>query len=68
MRSRSDSNVDKAQHNSCHKKIYNVSLLSEAAILSEPTHFGELALIKSGKRRTATVITKEDTHFAIMDK
>jgi hypothetical protein len=31
-------------------------------------HFGELALIKAGKRRAATVVTLEETHFAVMDK
>ena len=40
----------------------------EVAVLEGGSHFGELALLKAGKRRTATVITKEDTHFAILDK
>lgn len=43
-------------------------LLSEAAVMGKGMHFGELALIKAGKRRTATVVTIEDCDFAIMDK
>lgn len=50
------------------KRLYNVTELSEAAILDKGMHFGELALIKAGKKRTATVITHEDTHFAVLDK
>jgi hypothetical protein len=43
-------------------------MFSEAAIMDKGFHFGELALSKLGKRRTATVVTLEDTHFAILDK
>ncbi len=53
---------------SVYRRHYNVTMLLEAANLDRGYHFGELALIKTGKRRTATVITEEDTHFAILDK
>ena len=42
--------------------------MDEVATLEEGQHFGELALIKIGKKRSATVITKDDCHFAILDK
>eukprot|EP00347_Sterkiella_histriomuscorum_P010422 403376361 len=50
------------------KKFYNVTLLSEVAVLDRGMHFGELAIIKTGKKRTATVTTLEETHFVVMDK
>jgi len=50
------------------RKLYNVMLLTEAAIMGKGMHFGELALIKAGKKRTATVVTLEDCDFAVMDK
>ena len=42
--------------------------MNEVAVLTEGLHFGELALIKAGKKRTATVITNEDSHFVVLDK
>lgn len=50
------------------KRYYNVTYLSEVAVLERGMHFGELAIIKTGKKRAATVTCLEDTHFAVMDK
>ena len=66
-------NPSSPRHSSMHqvsspRRYYNVILLTDAATLSKGMHFGELALMKSGKRRTATVITNEDCHFAMLDK
>jgi CRP-like cAMP-binding protein len=42
-------------------------VLEEVAVLKEGQSFGELALI-TNKKRNATIVTKENTHFATITK
>ena len=42
-------------------------VLTEVRVLASGSAFGELALM-SNKPRAATIIAKEDTFFAILDK
>lgn len=42
-------------------------VLTEVKVMPAGTAFGELALM-SNKPRAATIIAKEDTYFAILDK
>ena len=48
-------------------KKYEVTQLMDVLTLSDGGSFGELALI-TNKNRQATVVTDEDTHFAVLNK
>lgn len=47
------------------KIIKNEFILTEVKILGNGSSFGELALLEK-KPRAATIICKEDTHFAVL--